>query len=66
MIGDEWYWWLGELVALAVLVVTEVMPVWTLAIAAVLPLRAASRLLLEFIRGAVEQLPANTAVRSQS
>ena len=59
MIGDEWYWWLGEIIALmlVVLVVTAVMPAWTLAIAAVLLLRAASRLLLQFVRGALEQLP---------
>jgi hypothetical protein len=59
LIGEEWYWWLGEIIALTLvgLVVAEVIPVWTLAMAAVLLLRAASRLVLQFVRGALEQLP---------
>ena len=53
------YWWIGEIVALALiaLVVVDAVPSWTLAIAAMLLLRAGSRLVLQFIRGALDLLP---------
>lgn len=59
VIGDEWYWWLVEIAALALigLVVLEWLPLWTLAVAAVFLLRPLSRLLVLLVRGGLDQLP---------
>ena len=59
MIGAEWYWWLGEIVALALiaLVAIEALPAWTLAIAAVFLLRPVSRLVVLLARGGLDHLP---------
>lgn len=53
VIGDEWYWWLVEIAAVALigLVVLEWLPLWTLAVAAVFLLRPLSRLLVLLVRG---------------
>ena len=59
VIGDEWYWWLVEIVAVVLicLVVVDMLPLWTLAVVAVLLLRALSRLLVLLVRGGLDQLP---------
>lgn len=59
VVGEEWYEWLGEIVALALigLVLLDVLPAWTLAIAAALLLRPLSRLVLLLARGSLDQLP---------
>jgi len=59
VIGDEWYWWLVEIVAVALigLVVLEMLPLWTIAVVAVLLLRPLSRLLVLLVRGGLDQLP---------
>ena len=59
MIGEEWYWWIAEIVALALigLVALEMLPPWTLGIVAVLLLRPLSRLLVLLVRGGLDQSP---------
>lgn len=59
VIGEEWYWWVVEIVALALigLVVVEMLPLWTLAVVAMFLLRPLSRLLVLLARGALGQLP---------
>ena len=59
VIGDEWYWWLVEIAAVALigLVVLGWLPLWTLAVAAVFLLRPLSRLLVLLVRGGLDQLP---------
>lgn len=59
VIGDEWYWWLGEIVgvALTLLVLAGTLPLWTLAIAGFLLLRSVSRALLLLVRGGLDELP---------
>jgi hypothetical protein len=59
VVGEEWYWWLGEIVAVALicLVVLQMLPLWTLAVVAVLLLRPLSRLLVLLVRGGLDQLP---------
>lgn len=59
VIGDEWYWWLGEIVALALigLVVLNELPPWTLGVAAAFLLRPLSRLVVLLVRGGLDQLP---------
>jgi hypothetical protein len=55
-VAGEWYWWLGEIAAVVLvgLVVADALPVWTLAVAALLLVRAASRALLLLVRGGLE------------
>lgn len=57
VIGDEWYWWIVEVTALALiaLVALGTLPTWTLAVVAVLLLRPLSRLVVLLVRGALEQ-----------
>lgn len=59
VIGEEWYWWIVEIVALALigLVVLEILPLWTLAVVAVFLLRPLSRLLVMLVRGGLDELP---------
>ena len=57
VIGDEWYWWIAEITALALiaLVVMGTLPTWTLAVVAMFLFRALSRLVVLLVRGALEQ-----------
>lgn len=59
VIGDEWYWWVVEIVALALigLVVVEMLPLWSLAVVSLFLLRPLSRLLVLLVRGPLDQLP---------
>ena len=59
VIGEEWYWWVGEIMAVALiaLVVGGVVPSWTLAVAGLLLLRPLSRLIVLGVRGAVDVFP---------
>jgi hypothetical protein len=36
VIGDEWFWWVGEIIALVLLalVLVDLVPLWTLAVTA--------------------------------
>ena len=56
VVGDEWYWWIVEITALAliVLVALGTLPTWTLAVVAMFLLRALSRLVILLVRGALE------------
>jgi hypothetical protein len=59
VIGDEWFWWVGEIIALVLitLVLAHLVPLWTLAVAALLLLRPLSRLLVLAVRSAIDELP---------
>ena len=59
VVGEEWFWWVGEIVALTLiaLVVADVLPIWTLAVSAVMLLRPLSRLLVLLVRGALDAPP---------
>lgn len=56
VIGEEWYRWLGEVVALTLiaLVLGDALPIWMLTVAAILLLRPLSRLLVMLLRGVLE------------
>ena len=56
VIGEEWYEWLEEIVALALVVpvATGALPVWTLALVALLLIRPTSRLVLLLVRGLLD------------
>ena len=53
-------------IAAVVLVVLEVLPLWTFAVVAVLLLRPLSRLLVLLVRGGLDQLPGERRLRSAS
>lgn len=59
VIGDEWYWWIVEIVAVALigLVAAGMLPPWMLGVVAVLLLRPLSRLFILLVRGGLDQLP---------
>ncbi len=56
VVGTEWYWWIGELLALVAVAVVAagLAPVWLLAVAALILLRPLSRLVLLAVRGLLE------------
>jgi hypothetical protein len=56
VVGDEWYWWIVEITALALigLIALGTVPTWTLAIVALFLLRALSRLVVLLVRGVLE------------
>jgi hypothetical protein len=58
VIGDEWFWWVGEIIALVLLalVLVDLVPLWTLAATAFLLVRPLSRLVVLAVRGAVDAL----------
>jgi hypothetical protein len=59
VVGEEWYWWVGEIVALTLiaLVFADVLPIWTLSVSALMLLRPLSRLLVLLVRGTLDAPP---------
>ena len=56
VLGGEWYWWAGELLALVavVVVLAGAAPAWILVIASLILLRPASRLVMVVVRGLLD------------